>query len=315
MKRSWLIGLAVILVLLLIGFILKDKLFAKQGMAYLSVSTNQKAAVYIDGDKVGLTPLFKDNLQAKEHTVKLIPEAGDLVSWESKVNFTPNLLTTINRNFASNESASAGEVIWLEKIGSKDKSSINVVSNPDRSVFKIDGEPKGFTPKPIDDLSPGSYQVAISSTGFEERTVTAKTIAGYQMIINVQLAQITEGIAQVTPSPEATPAGGKITPSLKPTPIISGKITPSPKATPKLTATVTAIEKPYVTIKETPTGWLRVRTAPDGQIIKDDNDNEVHLKPGETYPYLNEEKNGWYKIEYEADKEGWISKVYADLTE
>jgi len=39
------------------------------------------------------------------------------------------------------------------------------------------------------------------------------------------------------------------------------------------------------------------------------------VNPGETYPYSNEEKNGWYKIEYETGKEGWISKVYADLTE
>jgi len=315
MKKSWLISLAVILALLLVGFILKDKFFAKPGMAALSVSTSQKATVYLDGNKVGLTPLLNDKLQAKEYAVKIVPEESNFVPWESKVNLTPNVLTVINRNFASTESASAGEVIWLEKIGSKDKSSLAVISNPDQAVVKIDGEPKGFTPSLNDDLLPGSYQVMVSSPGFEERTTPAKTVAGYKLIISVQLAQKAEGIAMATPSPEATPTGGKKTPSPKLTPTPSEKITPSPKTTPKPTTPTTAIEKPYVTIKETPTGWLRVRTAPDGQIIKDDSSNEVHLKPGETYPYLNEEKNGWYKIEYEKDKEGWISKVYADLTE
>jgi uncharacterized protein YgiM (DUF1202 family) len=32
------------------------------------------------------------------------------------------------------------------------------------------------------------------------------------------------------------------------------------------------------------------------------------------YPYLNEEKSGWLKIEYATGKEGWVSGVYADLT-
>ncbi len=34
------------------------------------------------------------------------------------------------------------------------------------------------------------------------------------------------------------------------------------------------------------------------------------VNPGEEYPLL-EEKSGWYKIEYEIGKEGWISATYA----
>lgn len=310
MKKSWLIGLTVILVLLLLGFILKDKFFTKSGMAYLSVSTNKKATVYLDGNKVGLTPLLNDQLQAKEYAVKIVPEESDFILWETKVNLTPNVLTIINRNFAASEAASSGEVIWLEKIGSKDKSSLAVISNPDQSVVKIDGEPKGFTPSLTDDLAPGSYQVMVSSPGFEERTIPAKTVAGYKLIISVQLAQKIEGIAQATPSPEATPTGGKTTPSFKTTVTPSEKITPNPKTTPKPTTTGAVIEKPYVTIKETPTGWLRVRAEASTSA-----EELARVNPGENYPYLNEEKNGWYKIKYETDKEGWISKVYADLVE
>lgn len=299
--------------LVLVGLIVRGKFFARPGMAALSVSSNPKATVYLDGNKIGQTPLLNDKLEAKEYSVKIVPDDSDLSSWETKVTLTPNVLSIINHNFAVTETASSGEVIWLEKIGSKDKSSLAVVSDPE-AVVKIDGEPKGFTPSLTDDLAPGSYQVVVSSAGFEERTIPAKTVAGYKLIISVQLAQKTEGIAQVTPSPELMPTGAKVTPSPKLTLAPSGKITPSPKTTPKPTGSV-VIEKPYVTIKETPTGWLRVRTAPDGQIIKDESGNEIHLKPGETYPYLNEEKNSWYKIEYEKDKEGWISKVYADLVE
>ena len=37
------------------------------------------------------------------------------------------------------------------------------------------------------------------------------------------------------------------------------------------------------------------------------------VNPGEMFPYLNEEKSGWYKIEYEEGKEGWVSGVYVEL--
>ena len=33
------------------------------------------------------------------------------------------------------------------------------------------------------------------------------------------------------------------------------------------------------------------------------------------YPYLEEEENDWYKIEYEEGEEGWVSGVYAELVE
>jgi len=38
------------------------------------------------------------------------------------------------------------------------------------------------------------------------------------------------------------------------------------------------------------------------------------VNPGETYPFL-DEKEGWFKIEYDKDKEGWISGKYAEKVE
>ncbi|PIU33403.1 hypothetical protein COT04_00245, partial [Candidatus Shapirobacteria bacterium CG07_land_8_20_14_0_80_39_12] len=44
----------------------------------------------------------------------------------------------------------------------------------------------------------------------------------------------------------------------------------------------------------------------------------AQIKPGEMYPYLDEEKldtsgGKWLKIEYKKDEEGWVSGVYVDL--
>jgi hypothetical protein len=234
----------------------------------------------------------------------LVPEVTNdsLSPWEGKVILNPNVLTVVNRNLSSTAQASSGEVIWLEKIPSKDKSSITVISSPDQAVVRIDGEPKGFSPITIDELNPGGYQVVVASTGYEERTISAKTIAGFRLVINVQLAKKIEGIE------EATPSGEKV----ETTPTPNTKATPTPKSSSQ--KTVTPPPKPYIKIKETPTGWLRVRMEPGTSATE-----AAKVKPGEMFPYLGEEKivggTRWYKIEYEKDKEGWVISAYVELVE
>jgi len=292
MKRGWLIGIAVFLGIFLLGIILKTTIFNKKGRGAISISSTPRALVFIDGAQIGTTPYLNDKLQAGERTLKLVPDKANdgLVSWEGKVILNPNVLTVVNRNLSSSVQTSSGDVIWLEKIASKDKSSITVISFPDQAVVRIDGDPKGFSPITIDELNPGSYQVSVVSTGYEERIISAKTVAGYRLIINVQLAKKIEGIE------EATPSGEKV------------EASPTPKLTPK--PTITLPEKPHIKIKETPTGWLRVRTEPSTS-----SEELTKVKPGEMFPYLGEEKNGWYKIEYERSKEGWVSGVYVELVE
>lgn len=295
MKRNWLIIIVASLALILIGLIVKNKFFGRPGPGALQISTTPKATVFIDGTQVGVTPFFDDKLKSGEHTVRLVPEAttDSLVSWEGKVNLTPGILTAINRNFATSEAFSSGEIIWLEKISSRDKSSLSVISTPDQAVVKVDGEPKGFSPVLVENLSPGSHQLIVGTPGYEERTISAKTVAGYKLIVNVQLAQKIEGIEEATPSAQLGPSP-------------SPKASPTPKTTPK--PTVTPPEKPYVLIKETPTGWLRVRMEPSVSATE-----AAKVNPGEMFPYLNEEKSGWLKIEYEEGKEGWVSGVYVEL--
>jgi hypothetical protein len=300
MKKKGLIIIVGVLALVLIGIIVKTKFLGQQGPGALQVNATPRATVFIDDTQAGMTPFFNDKVKAGEHTIKLVPESttDSLVSWEGKINLLPGIITAINRTLGSSESASSGEIISLEKIGRKDKSSLAVVSIPDQAVVKVNGEPKGFTPLTIDDLAPADYQVTISSSGYEERSVSAHAVGGYKLIINVQLAQKIEGIQEATPSSELEE--GEVTPTPKTT------ITSTPKTTPKVEATPPA--KPYIKVKETPTGFLRVRTEPSTTATE-----AAKINPGEMYPYLNEEDSGWLKIEYETDKEGWVSGVYVDL--
>lgn len=292
MRRNWLIVIAIFLALVLVGLIIKSKFFSQPGFGALSVSTTPKSTVFIDGKQLGTTPFLNDKIVAGEHTVKLISkEKEEELSWEGKVNLLPNTLTVINRLFGETESASSSEIIWLEKIGAKDKSSLAIVSIPDQAVVKLDGQPKDFSPALFENLNPGNYQIVVASPGYEERSVSAKTVAGYKLVINVQLAKKVENIQEPTPSPA-----------------VEGEKAPTPS--PQTKASPSALEKPYVRIKETPTGWLRVRLGPSPNATE-----AAKVNPGETYPFLNEKQSGWLKIEYKEGKEGWISGVYAELFE
>ena len=62
-----------------------------------------------------------------------------------------------------------------------------------------------------------------------------------------------------------------------------------------------------VTILDTPTGWLRVRTAPGGSEIG-------KVLPGEEYPVISQ-SNDWFEIELEEGKTGFVSSKYASMGE
>jgi len=289
MKTKGIIIIVIVLALVLVGLIIKSKFFGRQGPGALQISTTPTATVFLDGTQAGITPYFDDKIKAGEHTVKLVPESTEenLTSWEGKVNLLPGILTSIKRTFAVNEAESSSEMITLEKAGRKDQSSLAVISIPDQAVVKLNGEPKGFTPLSLEDLAPADYQITISSSGYEEKTVSAHTIGGYKLIVNVKLAQTMEGIEEATPS-GATEEEAETTP------------TPKAQATPPAN-------------KDTPTGFLRVRMGPSTSATE-----TAQIKPGEMYPYLDEEKldtsgGKWLKIEYKKDEEGWVSGVYVDL--
>lgn len=299
----------VVLVLSLAGLVVKAKFFSQPGPGALQISSNPKATVFLDGSQVGITPYYDDKLSAGEYFVKLVPEATDkeLGAWEGQVRVESNILTVVNRTLAEQESLSSGEILSLEKFGDKDSSSLAVVSIPDKVVVKVNGEPKGFSPV-IVELTPGAHQVVVSASGFEERVISANTVAGYKLTANVKLAQVIEGIEDAA-SDETEGASDEKEDEEEQE---ESEPTPAAKTTPKPTpaAKVTPPPKPYVVISETPTGWLRVRSEPSmsGEEI-------TKVDSGSMLPYLEEEDNGWYKIEYEEDEEGWISGTYAEIVD
>lgn len=281
-----------VLLLVVVGLILRNTLF-KAVAAGLQVKSVPQSTVFLDDKNLGQTPLEELNLKPGEFSLKLVPQTltGNLSPWETRIKLAGNTQAIVSWEFGETTSSSSGEIMTLEKITDKKSASLTVISSPDSSLVKVDGEPRGFTPLNLDKLEEEDRRITLSAPGFKEKSIEVKLLKSFKLILNVKLAEET-----TTEKEKISPA---TTPTTTPTPGASGKATPTP----------VKLEKPYVTIKETPTGWLRVRMEPSTVATE-----AARVNPGESYPLL-EEKAGWYKIRYAAGKEGWISGQYAEKFE
>ncbi len=297
MQKKTLLVMVALLLIILGGYFLVRGIFSQRGgQAVLKVDSTPTATVFLNDENKGTTP-FTGNITPGEYTLKLIPESSTetAVSWENKIITTAGQLTYVNRILGDSELTSAGEILYLEKIGGKNM-ELTVLSSPDAADVSLSGENKGTTPLLISDLEPQSYELTVSKSTYSTRSVKIKITPGYKLTASFQLARTGEVTA--SPQPSASPQGS---------PEASPKASATPKATPKTQGSPPP--KPYVEILDTPVGFLRVRAE-----ASTSSEEIGRVNPGEFYSLLDED-NGWYKIEYEEGKEGWISGQYAEKFE
>ena len=294
MLKKLLIGLSLLsLTVLLTGCTLPGR-----KKSALSVSTTPQATIFLDGEHLGQTPYYNEKLKPGDYVLKIVPESSGqaLNPWEGRVTLSPGILTVVNRELGLTQDDSSGEILSFETSADKNATSISVVTTPDGAVVNLDGEPKGFAPISLDKITEGDHILLISSPGYQDKTIKAKTVKGNKLIASVQLAR-----AAVAPpvdaetQPEATAAA-------------SPKPSPTPKASPK-TGSTTTPAKPYVTIDSPDTGWVRVRAEASTAA-----EELTKVDHGESFPLV-DEKSGWYQIEYATGKNGWISGKYAEKFE
>lgn len=121
---------------------------------------------------------------------------------------------------------------------------------------------------------------------------------GYRLIVTMKLGLSAGGVPP-SASPSANPpAGGTPT----------GKVTPTPK-TASGSGSLLDPAKPFLTVKDTPTGFLRVRQEPNTSATE-----SARVNPGDKF-HIEESQNGWYEIKYDGTNLGWVSGTYVDKTE
>lgn len=253
----------------------KIKLWQTEKFSGLQISALPRSTVFLDSKELGKTPFRDEKLKPGDYILKLVPESGglQLSAWANPVKLSPNTMTVVNVQFGRNDDEEESEITYLEKIDS-DQGEIAILSNPDKADIKIDSKDKYQTPVIVKNVPQKDLEVEVSKDGFNSKIVRIKTIKGFRLTIIVKLG-------------------------------VRGKKEENTK--PKEGSPSADLTKKTILVKETPTGWLRVRLEPSV-----DASEVAKIKPGEKYPLL-EEKTGWVKIEFEKNKTGWVSSEYVDV--
>lgn len=304
-----------ILIVAAIAFSACSLPFLGQDQAGLHIEANEAATIYLDDKHVGSTTFDQQELKAGQYSLKLVSEKNPNKQWQTNIRLTSKVITVISYNFADQPDQGSYYVLQLEKLANQNNSEIAFITQPDNVIITLDGQPKGLSPVTLEQITPGEHQIALSAPAHQEMTIPARSLAGYSLLINAQLARLADipapqvneatasaQVAQATPSatPSTAATAKKITPSPQPT-ISSKPASASSSAKP-------VIKPPYVIVQETGTGWLRVRASAGG-------DEVAKVDTGDQFPFIESDDAGWYKIEYTPGKLGWVVSRYTKLVE
>lgn len=306
MKRKALFLIGFIGVILVIFSIMR--FVTSRGPKYgeLRIDSQPTVTVFLDGKELGKTP-YKDKVMVGEYTVKLVPDSASASPWQGRVKVGQNLLTYVNANITDSDLTTAVDIVWLEKISSK-VSELAVTTSPDGATLLVDDVSRGATPLTLSDIPPGEHSISVTNLGFLSRSIKIKTTSGYKVLANLKLALSgSQPVSTASESSELTP-----TPTAKAGKEESVDKKTTPTVTPKPTSANSSSkdpEKPYALIKDTPTGFLRVRIEPSTSASE-----SGRVNPGEKYTIV-DSKNGLYQITIDTKNKGWISGQYAEKVE
>ncbi len=187
-------------------------------------------------------------------------------SWEREIKLQNNVTTVINWSLDKNNNS--GYILSMEKSG--ESGSLLINTSPGGVMIFVDGELKASSPTKIENLGEGDKKISLGYPGYKNVNLIIKMVENYQIVIDAKLEK-----------EEKT----KISDQIIPTPI--------------------KLSTPMVKIKDTETGWLRVRSSASSSAA------EIgRVKPGESYELLSQ-NNEWYQIKFD-NKNGWISFKYAE---
>lgn len=144
---------------------------------------------------------------------------------------------------------------------------LTIISNPTDTQVEIDGKSYGNTPVNVD-ITPGEHTVLISNSNYLKRSIRVDLPANFNLTVSVDLALSEADLTAIT------------------TPVI--------------------IQAPEVIVKNTPTGFLRVRDKPNliGKEI-------TRVKPGDRLILL-EELGSWDQVRLSDGTEGFVSASYVE---
>jgi len=257
-------------VIVVVGIVFLLIRFTPGKKGALEIDAIPEAKVFINGEEMGKTPYKDESVSPGDLDLRLEPVGVvGAVAWERRLTITPNTEIVIRKQFAASSDEESSQILYWEKTGAKKKAGLVLTSVPGGVSVSVDGQMRGFAPVNLEDIGSGEHKLVLTHPGYKSEEILVRTLTDYRLVVEVKLAQSGEAVEEIKED--------------------------------------SAVEEVLtVTIKDTPTGWLRVRDKASTA------GSEVgRVEPQDEFELLDED-NGWYKIEYEQGEQGWISGQYAD---
>ncbi len=282
----------------------------------LQITTNDKpSSIYLDQTFIDKTPFIDKNLKPGTYNLEIIPDDSSLVPYETKITLNKGLLTVVEWNPDDSPKTSQGLILQMEKLSNFKNSEVSFITIPNSTIVHLDNREQQFTPLIVSDLEPGDYSFTISLPAYKQIKQTIKIEPGYRINVFAKLGREKDSLSENQEKNlenEANKAN-ETTPTATINPSITTTITPTQteEITPTILPTINETTK-KVTIKVTNfflnnKEGVRVREKPAAS------SKEVGFAlSNQSYPYLEEEQAGWYKIEID-EKIGWVSGKYVDI--
>ena len=140
------------------------------------LSTPGEADIYLNGEKVGVTPKKLVDLDADDYTLTL--KKGGYGDITQTLKIREGMLPPIDVTLSQ-------------------KGSVKVFSSPIGAEIYLDGRKIGVTPKTLSELEPGNYTLTIKKKGYGGYTQPLRVIRGTIPDINVTLDTVHEGMVLI----------------------------------------------------------------------------------------------------------------------
>lgn len=238
-----------------------------KGRAGLRVGSIPRAKVFIDQREVGITPYLNEDLTEGEYLVSLATLAE--ATGASQLSWQGYVRLNSGTLAVVNRELEASPSASSGEIITLERGrGVTIISHPSNAEAMADGKLLGRTPLTVADLSLGEHQFSISRDSFLKRSFKATVVDGFNLTIQIDLAISEADLTRIPTVPEAS--------------------------------------SQQITVRETPTGFLRVRASPSVESAE-----IARVTPGDNLTLLEELPN-WQRVRLLDGKEGYVSSAYTE---
>jgi len=287
--------------------------FTQPRAALQVITPDISASLFLDDQYLEKTPFLRKDLAPKTYTLKIVPDEKNLAPYETSINLSANTLSAVTWKPGDRPETSGGVTYELERLKG-DAAELAFISIPDRALVSVDEGETDFAPLTIENISAGEHTFRVTSPTYDAQEHSLHTIKGYRLTVSIKLAQSLTTQTSPSVEPQTTSPLTRVS-NLTPGSSATGSATGSANLT-QTAPTSAGLLTGSATITIKPTNFFQdgtevLRARSEASV---EGDEVGFAQVGKTYPYLGEQKAGWYKIMLDGQT-AWVSGNYTELTQ